>query len=357
MKIVNSLERVIEIDKKEIGQGKPIFIVIETGVTACGDLEKAKNLTRIAKDCGADAVKFQTIDCEEFMADRSVNFKYQTSDGPKEENMFEMLKKHQFSPAQLIELGRYAREIGISFYLSVDSIRSVEWAEDAGVCAYKIGSWDLRNFPLMEAVCKTGKPIQLDLGPVVLGEVVQVLEFLENNGAKEVMLVYCSHAEEMERLNLNSIPYLLDLIGVPVGYSADTREHVPDMMAIALGCSMIEKRLTLDKNEVGHHHIKALEPMELKVWIEAVRKAERALGEKELKPSIEDLSRKGLYFTSLVASRDIVIGEVITKDMLKAKRPGNGISPLYIEQMLGRKVNRTLLKDEVITWSDWGKFQ
>lgn len=357
MKVISNLKQSINISKYEIGEGKPIFIVAETGVTANGSLEKGKELIRIAKNAGADAIKFQTIDCDGFMSDKTVNYKYVSSEGPQEENMYDMLKKHQFNQYELMELSKYAKQMGIIFYLSVDTIRSVEWAEAADAAAYKIGSWDLRNYPLLEAVAKTGKSIQIDLGPVILGEIVQMLEFLEKHGTREVMLVHCSHASEIENLNLKSIPYLKELFNIPIGYSADTREMAPDVMSVALGVKMIEKRLTLDRNTPGHHHNKALEPYEFKEWVEDIRRAEAALGIKCLKPSIEDLTSKGLYFTSIVASRNIDSGEVITKDMLSAKRPGNGVSPLYADQMIGKKVNRSFKENEVITWDDWGNFR
>jgi len=356
MKLRSNFRSHFNIGGNEIGKGNPIYIVVETGVTACGCLETAKELIYEAKVAEANAVKFQTIDCEGFMSDKSVKYRYETSSGIQEENMFEMLKKHQFSPLELIELSRYAKSIGITFYLSVDSLRSVQWAEDANVSAYKIGSWDLRNYPLLEAVAKTGKPIQIDLGPAIMGEVVQILEFLEKHGATEVMLVYCSHASSVEKINLNSIPYLKEMLGIPVGYSADSRDAKVDVMAVALGAELMEKRMTMNRDTVGHHHSKALDPIEFRKWVKNIRQAELVMGEKALKPSIEDLSMKCLYLTSIVADCNISEGEVITKDMLCAKRPGTGVSPLYMGQMIGKRVNRDIAKNEVITWDDWTSF-
>jgi sialic acid synthase SpsE len=189
-----------------------------------------------------------------------------------------------------------------------------------------------------------------------MGEVVQIIEFLEKHGAREVMFVYCSHASSIEKINLNGIPYLKEMLNIPIGYAADTRDIIADSMAIALGANLIEKRLTLDRNTIGHHHIKSLDPVEFRKWILSIRQAEKALGEKNLKPSIEDLSMKSLYFTSIVANRDIVEGEIIVKNMLGAKRPGTGVSPLYADQMIGKRVNRDIKKDEVLTWSDWCSF-
>jgi len=356
LKIISDLKKTISIAHKKIGENSPVFIVAETGVTANGSVDIAKALIDEAKLAGADAVKFQTIDCDDFMSDKSVMYKYETTDGPKEENMYEMLKKHQFTPQELIEISDYAKERDIIFYLSVDSIRSVDWAEAAGSAAYKIGSWDLRNYPLIEKVISTGKSIQIDLGPVIIGEITQLVDYLDERGAKEAVLVYCSHASEIENLNLQSITYLSEALGIPMGYSADTRNIIPDVIAVTLGVKFIEKRLTISRNNPGHHHIKALEPIEFREWVQAIRKAEKALGKKQLKPSIEDLRGKSSYFTSIVATRDIIENETITKDMLCAKRPGTGISPLYIDQMIGRKTKRLIKENEVIQWEDWGAF-
>jgi sialic acid synthase SpsE len=161
----------------------------------------------------------------------------------------------------------------------------------------------------------------------------------------------------MENINLNSIPYLQEMLNIPIGYSADTREIIPDIAAISLGAKMIEKRLTLNRNHPGHHHIKALNPEEFKIWVDTIRNTEASLGDKCLIPSLEDLTNKNFYFTSIVASRDIADGEYITRDMLSAKRPGTGVSPLYITQMIGKKISRAFMKNEVITWDDWSSFK
>lgn len=357
MKIISDLKKTISIAHKKIGENSRVFIVAETGVTANGSVTIAKSLIDEAKKAGADAIKFQTIDCDDFMSDKSVMYRYETAEGFREENMYEMLKKHQFTPQELIEISNYAKERDIIFYLSVDSIRSVDWAEAAGSEAYKIGSWDLRNYPLIEKVIQTGKSIQIDLGPIIIGEIAQLIDFMDERGAREVVLVYCNHANEIENLNLQSITYLSEALGIPMGYSADTRNIIPDVIAVTLGVKFIEKRLTISRNYPGHHHIKALEPVEFKEWVQAIRKAEKAIGKKCLKPSIEDLRGKSAYFTSIVASQDIAEGEIITKEMLCAKRPGTGISPLYIEQMIGRKTERAIKENEVIQWGDWGIFQ
>jgi sialic acid synthase SpsE len=357
MKLVCNLNQIITIDKTEIGLANPAYIVAEVGVTANGSLENAFELIEIAKKAGADAVKFQTIDCDEFMADWSVTYKYETADGFQEENMHDMLKGYQFSQYELSELSRFAKQTGITFYMSVDTVRSVGWAEDANSSAYKIGSWDLRNYPLLEAVAKTKKSIQIDLGPVILGEIVQILEFLEKHGATEVMLVHCSHASKLKNINLNSIPYLQEILNIPIGYSADTREIIPDIAAISLGAKMIEKRLTLNRSTKGHHHIKALEPQEFKDWINTIKITESTFGNKDLKPSVEDLINKSIYFTSIVANKIIKNGDIISRDMLASKRPGTGISPLYIDQILGKKSCRDFAVNQVITWDDWRSFE
>jgi sialic acid synthase SpsE len=352
MRILSNCSHSVTLGNKIISDNEPIAIVCETGVTANGDLDTALRLIEVAKEAGADAVKFQTIDCDDFMSDKTITYKYKTADGEKEENMYDMLKKYQFTPAQFRIISQHAKNYEINFYLSVDSVRWVDICEEMGVPAYKIGSWDIRNYPLIEAIAKTRKPVQIDLGPAIIGEVVQLIDFLNKNGCDEVLLVHCSHAKNPKDTNMMTIPYLKENFKVPVGYSADTRDETPDIISVALGTNMLEKRLTLDRNYGGHHHLKGLEPAEFKKWVQTIRKAEALLGEYAVKPSPEDMTMKSQYFTSIVADTNIPYGTIITRDMLVARRPGVGISPIYINQLVGREVTRDIIKNEVIQWED-----
>src|SRR5207249_11793038 len=142
-------------------------------------------------------------------------------------------------------------------------------------------------------------------------------------------------------------PYLEQVFGCPVGYSCDSRDHVPDLTAVALGARLLEKRMTLDRTYEGHHHVKAIEPAEFAEWVQMVRRAEAVLGEYAMRPSAEDLRQKELYFVSVVADADIAAGETITREKLACKRPGTGIAPEQLDVIVGRKAQREIRRNEL----------
>ena len=351
MYVVSQCESMVEIGNVLIGKDEPICISAEVGTTANGDIYTALKLIEVAKQSGMNLVKFQFIDCDDFMRDKDTEeYEYETADGPKKENMYQMLKKLQFTPDEWRKIAKHCRKNDIPFCLSVDSIRSVVVGEGLGVAAYKIGSWDLRNYPLIKAIALTDKPIMIDLGPAILGEVVNVINEIEKDN-DQIILVHCSHAKD-EGINMRTIPYIHETFEIPVGYSADTRDIVPDIMAVGMGVNLIEKRLTLNIEDSGHHHIKAMEPLEMIRYVETIRRAEKMIGEYEIRPSLEDLGIKNKYFTSLVADTDIPKGTIITPDMLAARRPGNGVSPFYQDRFYGRNATRDIKKNEDVVWGD-----
>jgi N-acetylneuraminate synthase/N,N'-diacetyllegionaminate synthase len=264
--------------------------------------------------------------------------------------MYEMFKGLEFSLKDWLRIRDYCQEKKIIFYATVDYIPGVELAEKFGMIAYKIGSWDATNYPLIQRIAQTGKPFQIDLGPVTISEIEKLLTIIYSEGNDQVLLLHCSHAKTDDAINIRSIPYLKKVFDVPVGYSADSRDFVPDLAAVALGANIIEKRLTLNSSYLGHHHIKALEPKELKEYVTMIRHAEALLGAYSVKPSAEDLRQKSLYFVSVVADVDIPAGTTITSEMITCKRPGIGIAPEFLSIIVGRKAQRNIKRNELLSW-------
>jgi N-acetylneuraminate synthase/N,N'-diacetyllegionaminate synthase len=340
----------VRIADRWIGGDEPIFIVVETGTTCNGSVETALRMVDAAKEVGADAIKFMIIGPEYFMSDTTVTYEYEWAGGQRSENMFEMFKGLLFSPEEWIRIRDHCREREIIFYATVDYLLGVDLAEQLEVPAYKLSSWDTRHFPLIQRMAQTGKPLEIDLGPNTLSDVEKMLQVIHNEGNDQVILVHCSHAKNDADIHIRTVPYLQQVFGLPVGYSADSRDFVPDLMAVALGTNLIEKRMTLDLDYEGHHHIKALEPDEFKEYVAMIRRAEAIRGNYLLKPSAEDLRQKELYFVSLVADVDIPAGTTITRQMLACKRPGSGIAPEFIEIMVGRKAQRDIKRNELLSW-------
>jgi len=340
----------IRIADRTIGEGAPVFIVVETGTTANGDLETALRMVDAAVDGGADAVKFQMIGPEYFMSDTSVTYEYEWAGGRRAENMFEMFQGLTFTPEEWTRIRDYCDERGILFYSSIDYIKGVELGEELGVPCYKLSSWDVGNVPLIQAMARTGKPIHVDLGPATVLEIQKLVDVAATEGNDQIILIHCSHSLTDEGINLNSIPYLESVFGVPTGYSADSRDFVPDLVSVGLGAKLLEKRVTLDHTYEGHHHVKAVEPHEFKEWVEMIRRAEAVQGEYAVKPSPEDLRQKELYFVSLVADEDIPAGTTISRDMVACKRPGTGIAPEFLDLVVGRIARRDVCRNELLAW-------
>ena len=340
----------VQIADRWIGEGQPVFIVAETGTTCNGDVETALRMVDAAKEAGVDAVKFMVIGPEYLMSDRTVMYEYEWQGGRRSENMYDMLKKLQFRPEEWRQIRDYCRQRNLIFYVTSDYVYGVDVAEEVGVAAYKLSSWDAVNFPLIRRMAQTGKPIQIDAGPTTVGDLEKIMQTIRDEGNDQIILVHCSHAKTDDGLNIRSVPYMQQMFQVPTGYSADSRDAVPDLTAVALGTNLIEKRLTLDRSYPGHHHIKALEPAEFTEYVAMIRRAEQVLGEYAVKPSAEDLRQRELYFVSLVADVDIPTGTTITSDMLACKRPGTGISPELLDVVVGRKARRDIEHDEVLSW-------
>ena len=340
----------IQIAGRSIGPGEPLFIVVETGTTCNGDLQTALGMVDAAKDAGADAIKFMIIGPDDFMSDTSVTYEYEWAGGKKSENMYEMFKKLTFTREDWKRIRDYCHKRNLIFYATVDFLRGVDLAEQLEVPAYKLSSWDTANLPLIRRMAATGKPVLVDTGPTTIIDLEELLEAMREKGNDQVIFIHCSHALNDEGINVRSLPYMRQVFGMPVGYSADSRDFVPDIMAVSLGANVIEKRLSLDRKFPGHHHVKAVEPHELKDWIAMMRRTEALLGDECIKPSPEDLRQRKLYFVSVVAEIDIPRGTCITREMLACKRPGHGIAPKHLNLLVGRRAQRDIKRNELLAW-------
>jgi N,N'-diacetyllegionaminate synthase len=337
---------------RTVGDGAPVFVVVETGTTCNGDLETAHRIIDAAAEAGADAIKFMLIDPDYFMSDKSVTYKYRWAGGERSENMYEMFKKLTFTPAQWRLIRDRCQQRNLIFYLTVDYVPGVDLAEDLDVAGYKLSSWDGGNFPLARRMAQTRKPIQIDTGPVALGELDQLLGVIREQGNQDMVLVHCTHASTPDEMNLRTIPYLKGVFGLPVGFSADSRDPVPDLLSVALGANLLEKRVTLDHAHPAHHHMHALEPQEFREYVATIRRAEAALGRYHLRPSAEDLRQRQLYFVSIAADTDIPAGATITREMLVCKRPGTGLPPAQLDLLVGRTARRAIKQNQLLAWND-----
>ena len=224
----------IRIRDKVIGEGRPLFVMAECGVTCNYDMKLTRELIDAVRAAGADAIKLIFWFPDEIMSDRSVVYSYETTAGKKSENMYQMLSKLRFSLDQWAEIKRYADEKGVILFSTVNSPSGIAWAEELGLEAYKLSSWDYNYFPLWRRIARLGKPMLIDTGPVEVTDVAKVMRLMEEEGNDQSVLVHCCHADNYEELNMATIPYLRKTFNTIAGYSSRDRNPLPDIMAVYL---------------------------------------------------------------------------------------------------------------------------
>ena len=327
-----------------------VLIIAEAGVNHNGDINIAKKLALVAKECGADIVKFQTIDLDAIVSKNAPMADYQKINIGKSESQKEMLRKLLLSYDEFVDLKNYCDEIGIKFLSTPFELNSVAFLESLGCDMWKIPSGEITNYPYLVKIAKTGKPIILSTGMSTMEEIDECVNLLRANGATNITLLQCNTQYPTEFIdpNVKAMVTLKERYGTRVGYSDHTRGIVVPVMAVALGATVIEKHFTLDKNMEGPDHKASLEPSELKEMIAAVRNAEEALGTGKKVPSSSELANKAVARKSIVASRDIKQGETFSEENLTTKRPGTGISPMKWYEVVGKVAVRDFSEDEII---------
>lgn len=340
------------------------YIIAEMGVnfydTAremnISPLEAAKLYIREAKRVGVDAAKFQSYKAEKIASKNSPSY-WDLSKEPTT-SQFELFKKLDgFNQEDYEELCRYCREIGIDFMSTPFDYDSADYLYDL-VDIYKISSSDITNIPFIKHIAKKGKPIYLSVGASYLSEVEEAVRAIKEEGNNDICLFHCvlSYPTQNEDANLNFIKHLKAVFpDVKIGFSDHT---LPDecmtilTTAYMLGADVIEKHFTLDKTLEGNDHYHAGDPEDFRKAVDNFRLIQQILGsDKKTVLECEQIPRKQAR-RSLVLTRDIKAGEVLTEKDLVAKRPGTGISPKYLDIVLGRKVNADLDEDSILTWEN-----
>jgi len=341
----------IEIENKQIENGKSCFIIAEAGINHNGNINLAKRLVDVAKRAGVDAVKFQTFITEEIVTKTAEMANYQKENIGKKESQFEMLKKIELSYKDFIELKKYCDRKGIIFLSTPHSEDAIDFLEPL-VPVYKIASGDLTNLPFLEKIAKKKKPIILSTGMARLDEVSEAVNIIKTQGNNKIILLHCTsnYPCPLEEVNLRTMATLKREFSLPVGYSDHTLGTLVPVMAVTMGAVVIEKHFTLDRNLTGPDHKASLEPKELKLMVKTIRDVEKALGNGIKKPTESEKKIKKIVRKSIIAKVNIPKGTKISKEMLIIKRPGTGIAPKYINRIVGEKAKRNILKDELINW-------
>jgi len=328
------------------------FIIAEAGVNHNGSVEIAKKMIEIAKECGADAIKFQTFKAEKVISKYAPKAEYQKQTIGEIDSQLEMVKKLELSFDDFIFLKDYCNKLNIMFLSTPFDFESIDFLNNLGLEIFKIPSGEITNLPYLEKIGKLGKKVILSTGMADLGEIEDALDILIICGTKkeDITVLHCNteYPTPYEDVNLLTILTIKEAFKVKVGYSDHTLGIEVPIAAVALGASVIEKHFTLDKNMEGPDHKASLEPHELKAMIDAIRYIEKSLGDGIKKPSKSELKNKYIARKSIVAKREIKKSEIFTEDNITVKRPGNGISPMRWYEVLGKVASRDYIEDELI---------
>jgi len=336
-----------------------IYIIAEAGVNHNGDVNLAKRLVETAKMSGADCVKFQTFKAEDVVTVTAPKARYQLDVTDKNESQFQMLKKLELAYDDHLELIRYCNNIGIDFLSTPYSVSDISFLEKLGVDSYKIASGQLVEPTFLQAVAKTGKRIFLSTGMATLAEVDDAVRVIRAENSNQLILLQCTtnYPSRLQDANLLTIPTMSAAFKTIIGYSDHTQSDTACLVAIGLGARVIEKHLTLDKNMPGPDHSASATPEEFKHLCTAIRDAELTLGSGIKEPCEAEIQNLRGMRRSLVASRQIKCGEIIRDDMLTCKRPGTGIRPDLLQELVGCHATRDVQPDELITWAVCGDRQ
>lgn len=326
------------------------FIIAEAGVNHNGSLELAKKLVDVAALAGADAVKFQTFKAEKLVAKNAQKADYQKQTTDAAESQYDMIKKLELDEAAHRELIRYCNDKKIRFLSTPFDHESIELLNALGMKIFKIPSGEITNLPYLRRIGELGKEVILSTGMADLGEIEDALDVLSTSGTpKEKITVLHATTEypcPMGEVNLKAMGTIASAFGVRAGYSDHTRGIEVPIAAVAMGASVIEKHFTLDRTMEGPDHKASLEPGELCAMVNAIRNIEQALGDGVKKPSQSERKNMAVARKSIVAARPIRTGEVFTSENIAIKRPGNGISPMRYDEVVGQRAARDYDEDE-----------
>jgi N,N'-diacetyllegionaminate synthase len=329
------------------------LVIAEAGVNHNGDLERAKEMVRAAARAGADLVKFQTFQASQLVRKDAPKARYQAETTGSGETQYDMIKRLELSRSDHEALLQTCAEEGIGFFSTGFDPESVDFLVELGIERLKVPSGELTNLPLLEHMAGKGLPVILSTGMATLQEIVDAVAVFEERGLErsKITVLHCNteYPTPMADVNLSAMNAIGEALQVDVGYSDHTLGIEVAIAAVARGARVIEKHFTLDRNLPGPDHRASLVPDELAAMVEAIRNVEAALsGDGIKRPSPSEMGNRDVARRSLVAGRAISAGEAFTRDNLVAKRPGNGISPMRLPEIVGRIAVRDFAPDEMI---------
>ena len=346
----------VTIGGRTIGAGARCFVIAEAGVNHNGDLGLAKQLVDAAADAGADAVKFQTFRAETVVAADAPKAGYQLRTTDADESQREMLRRLELGEGAFRELKAHAERRGIVFLSTPFDRESVDLLDRLEVAAFKVASPDVTNLSLLGDIGRQRRPVLLSTGLADLAEVEAAVAALRSAGSADVVVLHCvsEYPAAAADANLNAMATLAERLGVPVGFSDHTEGTDVALAAVALGAAVLEKHLSLDRSLPGPDQRASLEPAELAALVRSIRRVEAALGDGIKRPAEGERANAAVLRRSLAAARDLAAGTLLDESMLVALRPGTGISPNRMSEVIGRPLRRDVRSGALLRDADVG---
>ena len=341
----------VKISSRLVGSTFPTYIIAEIGINHNGSLERAKALVDAAAAAGCDAVKFQKRRLRDLYTQEVLENPNRFEEGLQ--YFIPILQESEFEREEYDELVRYSRSRGMEFLCTAFDEASIDFLDPYHLPAHKVASADFTNFILLQKLAEKKKPLLLSTGMATQEEIDQVVPFLLKRNVQYALL-HCisAYPTPPEDVHLHFIQTMRERYGVPVGYSGHEIGFEITLAAVAAGACLVERHVTLDRQMEGPDHSSSLEPEELKELVRRIRLIDRAMGSSSKMMSRGVIRTREILSKSLVATRNIQPGTTIQREMVTAKAPGKGLSPLYLYELLGRRVRRHMQEDEYFKLED-----
>ncbi len=332
---------------------KAIFIA-EAGINHDGDIDKAKKMIDAAVEAGADYVKFQSFKAKKLVTPDALTSTYIDGGSHKGESFQDLLSRLELDESAHCELKSYCDDRGIKFLSTAFDAESFDFLISLGIDIVKVASGDLTNLPFLKHMARSGLPMIMSTGMATLGEIEEAVNAVVSEGNKNIILLHCIswYPAEISTTNLRFMETLRHAFPYPIGYSDHTLGINMSIAARALGAVVLEKHFTMDKTEFGPDHAASIEPNELKNLVTGLREVEAGLGTTNRVFCEKEIGQRKVHRRSIVVNKKIESGETLTLDNLTIKRPGIGIKPKYIDEILGKKVRKSCDAESLLEWSN-----
>jgi N,N'-diacetyllegionaminate synthase len=337
---MNNFSSQFKIEDRKVGCNSPVYIIAEAGISHFGDEDKAYKLVDMAVSAGADAVKFQVFDIDEMIVKSQSDWRGR-------------LGSRQLPYDAFVRIQKYCAERGITFFATAHDDKSLDFLHDIDIPVYKIGSGELGNDQYFRKIAQYDKPIIFSTGMYHFKEIESVLNIFSNEGKCDIAALHCvtSYPTKPKDASLFNINKIREKYNVITGYSDHTEGYHLPLAAVALGAKIIEKHITLDFNIPNAQDWKvSCGPQNLSLFVQQVRDIEDALTLRDSGPTTEEQKSKLWATKSLALVKPMLKGDVIERNLLVAKRPGVGITPVDIDKIIGKRINANLEKDSILLW-------